>query len=226
MEVMERLIYLFRKFSQLKVSSEEYACMKAINFLNQGEWRGGGGSTAQGGLPPPTPSQGSQTTIGLRWHGQCKPCQRPPPAHRCPWLGGVGQRLSQHSRPPLPPPDIRGLTNTAQLEQLNKRYWYACQDFMEFRHPHQPSRFPDLMMCLPEIRYIAGEARPRRALEEAPPSLPPSQDSRGGTGPLSRRGLVPLSAEQQGGEEGGRGPGGRPGRSHSRTRLFPPQGRW
>lgn len=37
MEVMERLIYLFRKFNQLKVSNEEYACMKAINFLNQGE---------------------------------------------------------------------------------------------------------------------------------------------------------------------------------------------
>jgi len=37
MEVMEKLIYLFRKFHQLKVSNEEYACMKAINFLNQGK---------------------------------------------------------------------------------------------------------------------------------------------------------------------------------------------
>ncbi|MGH0116057.1 UNVERIFIED_CONTAM: hypothetical protein FKN15_023090 [Acipenser sinensis] len=37
MEVMEHLIYLFRKFNQLKVSNEEYACMKAINFLNQGK---------------------------------------------------------------------------------------------------------------------------------------------------------------------------------------------
>ncbi|XP_048368531.1 nuclear receptor subfamily 6 group A member 1 isoform X2 [Sphaerodactylus townsendi] len=88
MEVMERLIYLYRKFNQLKVSNEEYACMKAINFLNQ---------------------------------------------------------------------DIRGLTNASQLEQLNKRYWYVCQDFMEFKYPHQPNRFPDLMMCLPEIRYIAGK---------------------------------------------------------------------
>lgn len=34
---MERLIYLFRKFQQLKVSNEEYVCMKAINFLNQGK---------------------------------------------------------------------------------------------------------------------------------------------------------------------------------------------
>lgn len=41
MEVMERLIYLYRKFSQLKVSNEEYACMKAINFLNQGKRPGG-----------------------------------------------------------------------------------------------------------------------------------------------------------------------------------------
>ncbi|KAK1155669.1 nuclear receptor subfamily 6 group A member 1-like [Acipenser oxyrinchus oxyrinchus] len=88
MEVMERLIYLFRKFNQLKVSNEEYACMKAINFLNQ---------------------------------------------------------------------DIRGLTNVSQLEQLNKRYWYVCQDYTEFRYPHQPKRFPELMMCLPEIRYIAGK---------------------------------------------------------------------
>ncbi|MGH0131466.1 UNVERIFIED_CONTAM: hypothetical protein FKN15_046169 [Acipenser sinensis] len=89
MEVMERLIYLFRKFNQLKVSNEEYACMKAINFLNQA--------------------------------------------------------------------DIRGLTNVSQLEQLNKRYWYVCQDYTEFRYPHQPKRFPELMMCLPEIRYIAGK---------------------------------------------------------------------
>lgn len=44
MEVMERLIYLFRKFNQLKVSNEEYACMKAINFLNQGESARGGTS--------------------------------------------------------------------------------------------------------------------------------------------------------------------------------------
>lgn len=36
MDVMERLIYLFRKLNQLKVSNEEYACMKAINFLTQG----------------------------------------------------------------------------------------------------------------------------------------------------------------------------------------------
>ncbi|KAI4820233.1 hypothetical protein KUCAC02_028217 [Chaenocephalus aceratus] len=73
MEVMERLIYLFRKFHQLKISNEEYACMKAINFLNQ---------------------------------------------------------------------DIRGLSNTSQLEQLNKRYWYVCQDYTEYKYPHQPKRFP------------------------------------------------------------------------------------
>ncbi|KAG2469890.1 NR6A1 protein, partial [Polypterus senegalus] len=88
MEVMERLIYLFRKFHQLKVSNEEYACMKAINFLNQ---------------------------------------------------------------------DIQGLSNVSQLEQLNKRYWYVCQDYTEFKYSHQPNRFPELMMCLPEIRYIAGK---------------------------------------------------------------------
>ncbi|XP_016111693.1 nuclear receptor subfamily 6 group A member 1-A-like [Sinocyclocheilus grahami] len=88
MEVMEKLIYLFRKFHQLKVSNEEYACMKAINFLNQ---------------------------------------------------------------------DIRDLTNVTQLEQLNKRYWYVCQDYTEYKYPHQPKRFPEIMMCLPEIRCIAGK---------------------------------------------------------------------
>ncbi|TNM90259.1 hypothetical protein fugu_004493 [Takifugu bimaculatus] len=88
MEVMERLIYLFRKFHQLKISNEEYACMKTINFLNQ---------------------------------------------------------------------DIRGLSNVSQLEQLNKRYWYVCQDYSEYKFPHQPKRFPEIMMCLPEIRCIAGE---------------------------------------------------------------------
>ncbi|XP_028830716.1 nuclear receptor subfamily 6 group A member 1-B [Denticeps clupeoides] len=88
MEVMERLIYLYRKFHQLKVSNEEYACMKAINFLNQ---------------------------------------------------------------------DIQGLTNVSQLEQLNKRYWYVCQDLTEYKYPHQPKRFPEIMMCLPEIRCIAGK---------------------------------------------------------------------
>ncbi|KAM5259003.1 nuclear receptor subfamily 6 group A member 1 isoform 1-T1 [Hipposideros larvatus] len=88
MEVIERLIYLYHKFHQLKVSNEEYACMKAINFLNQ---------------------------------------------------------------------DIRGLASASQLEQLNKRYWYICQDFTEYKYTHQPNRFPDLMMCLPEIRYIAGK---------------------------------------------------------------------
>ncbi|XP_077139681.1 nuclear receptor subfamily 6 group A member 1 isoform X2 [Ranitomeya variabilis] len=87
-EVVERLIYLYRTFMQMKVSNEEYVCMKAINFLNQ---------------------------------------------------------------------DIQGLSSISQLEQLNKRYWYVCQDFTEYRYPHQPNRFRDLMMCLPEIRYIAGK---------------------------------------------------------------------
>ncbi|CAH2315810.1 nuclear receptor subfamily 6 group A member 1 isoform X2 [Pelobates cultripes] len=88
MEVMERLIYLYRKFSQLKISNEEYVCMKTVNFLNQ---------------------------------------------------------------------DIQGLSSVSQLEQLNKRYWFVCQEFTECRYAHQHNRFPDLMMCLPEIRYIAGK---------------------------------------------------------------------
>lgn len=38
MDMMERLVHLFRKFHQLKISNEEYVCMKAINFLNQGNF--------------------------------------------------------------------------------------------------------------------------------------------------------------------------------------------
>nr|XP_023835066.1 nuclear receptor subfamily 6 group A member 1-A-like [Salvelinus alpinus] len=53
--------------------------------------------------------------------------------------------------------DIRGLTNVSQLEQLNKRYWYVCQDYTEYKYPHQPKRFPEIMMCLPEIRFMAGK---------------------------------------------------------------------
>ena len=55
--------------------------------------------------------------------------------------------------------DIRGLSNVSHLEQLNKRYWYVCQDYSEYKYPHQPKRFPEIMMCLPEIRCIAGEPR-------------------------------------------------------------------
>lgn len=55
------------------------------------------------------------------------------------------------------PSDIRGLSNISQLEQLNKRYWYVCQDYTEYKYPHQPKRFPEIMMCLPEIRCIAGK---------------------------------------------------------------------
>lgn len=58
--------------------------------------------------------------------------------------------------------DIRGLTNVTQLEQLNKRYWYVCQDYTEYKYPHQPKRFPEIMMCLPEIRCIAGKSKSQR----------------------------------------------------------------
>lgn len=34
MEVIEWFIYFYYKFYQLKVSNEEYVCMKVINFLN------------------------------------------------------------------------------------------------------------------------------------------------------------------------------------------------
>lgn len=100
-----------------------------------------------------------------------------------PQRGGERPRLGAASALPCPAacssrvifhPDIRGLTNASQLEQLNKRYWYVCQDFMEFKYPHQPSRFPDLMMCLPEIRYIAGEQPVQQEGTRAEPLARPS----------------------------------------------------
>lgn len=114
MEVMERLIYLFRKFHQLKISNEEYACMKTINFLNQGN--------------KSSVCFSAFLHVALASHFMCV-CS-----------------------------DIRGLSNVSQLEQLNKRYWYVCQDYTEYKYPHQPKRFPEIMICLPEIRCIAGKA--------------------------------------------------------------------
>ena len=64
----------------------------------------------------------------------------------------------------LPFADIRGVTSGSQLEQLNKRYWYVCQDYTECKYPHQPKRFPEIMMCLPEIRCIAGKSVQPHAL--------------------------------------------------------------
>lgn len=123
MEVMERLIYLFRKFHQLKVSNEEYACMKAINFLNQGNK--------------------ANCPISIRL---------------CTFF--LSNPLHIHKQNSIfisIYSDIRGLSNISQLEQLNKRYWYVCQDYTEYKYPHQPKRFPEIMMCLPEIRCIAGK---------------------------------------------------------------------
>lgn len=126
MEVMERLIYLFRKFHQLKISNEEYACMKAINFLNQGN---GTGSVIT-------------SQIQAFHYSHCIHCLT-----LCYTFA-----------------DIRGLSNISQLEQLNKRYWYVCQDYTEYKYPHQPKRFPEIMMCLPEIRCIAGKTSKNRLL--------------------------------------------------------------
>lgn len=122
MEVMERLIYLFRKFHQLKISNEEYACMKTINFLNQGE-------------------EAACVCLSV-----------------CVCVSAVVPRLCRFSRVFCVHSDIRGLSNVSHLEQLNKRYWYVCQDYTEYKYTHQPKRFPEIMMCLPEIRCIAGEA--------------------------------------------------------------------
>nr|XP_018671659.1 nuclear receptor isoform X1 [Ciona intestinalis] len=103
MEILERVTYLYQKFSHLKIDREEYVIMKVINFLNQ---------------------------------------------------------------------DIKGLQEVERVEEINKRYWYACQRYTELRAMERnagrsdassnaaasgASRFRDLMLCLPEIRYVAGK---------------------------------------------------------------------
>ena len=36
MEILEKITYLYQKFSNLKINKEEYVVMKVINYLNQG----------------------------------------------------------------------------------------------------------------------------------------------------------------------------------------------
>ena len=72
------------------------------------------------------------------------------------------------------PTDIKGLQQVDKVEDINKRYWYACQRFTELRAMERSAgrldangtttpvsngaaRFRDLMLCLPEIRCVAGK---------------------------------------------------------------------
>uniref|UniRef100_A0A8C4QIX5 Nuclear receptor subfamily 6, group A, member 1b n=1 Tax=Eptatretus burgeri TaxID=7764 RepID=A0A8C4QIX5_EPTBU len=86
MAVAERLVFILRRTSALRLSPEELACMKVIALLNQGE------------------------TVQEK--------------------GGA-------------------------VASINKRYWMLCQEFIEGGRPSP--RFPDLMVCLPEIRYVAAK---------------------------------------------------------------------
>eukprot|EP00058_Branchiostoma_floridae_P009807 XP_002595295.1 hypothetical protein BRAFLDRAFT_96828 [Branchiostoma floridae] len=88
MEIVERTMYLSGKLHQMKITKEEFVCMKVINFLNQ---------------------------------------------------------------------DVKNLRDAELIESVNKRFWYACQDYIEAQYPHQPTRFRELMMCLPEIRYVTSK---------------------------------------------------------------------
>ena len=65
--------------------------------------------------------------------------------------------------------DIKGLEEVEKVEEINKKYWYACQQYIETRSPERnrfgnpgsaparSSRFRDLMLCLPEIRFVVGK---------------------------------------------------------------------
>ena len=63
--------------------------------------------------------------------------------------------------------DIKGLEEVDKVEELNKKYWYACQRYLDVRSAQRngtqvngsagSSRFRDLMLCLPEIRLVVGQ---------------------------------------------------------------------
>ena len=63
--------------------------------------------------------------------------------------------------------DIRGLEDVEKVEDINKKYWYACQRYVELRSMegsgsrspsgNGSSRFRELMLCLPEIRNVVGK---------------------------------------------------------------------
>jgi len=63
------------------------------------------------------------------------------------------------------------LQEVDQVEQINKQYWYACQRYIEMRTMERSNgdrnnpvssaaagslRFREIMLCLPEIRHVAG----------------------------------------------------------------------
>ena len=72
--------------------------------------------------------------------------------------------------------DIKNLENPIAVEQINKTYWYKTQAWIEMRYKFktqnenkdmsqqqrnellesQQQRFRQLMLCLPEVRSIAG----------------------------------------------------------------------
>ena len=63
--------------------------------------------------------------------------------------------------------DIRGLEDVEKVEEINKKYWYACQRYVEMRSLERngsrnsatngSNRFRELMLCLPEIRCVVGK---------------------------------------------------------------------
>ena len=68
--------------------------------------------------------------------------------------------------------DIKNLENPIAVEEINKTYWYKTQAWIEMRYKfkmqsvdkntlnqqlnQEQQRFRQLMLCLPEVRSIAG----------------------------------------------------------------------
>ena len=64
--------------------------------------------------------------------------------------------------------DIKGLQEVEKVEEINKRYWFACQRYVEFRAAGDrlnstssagsgSLRFREIMLCLPDVRCVAGK---------------------------------------------------------------------
>lgn len=40
-----------------------------------------------------------------------------------------------------------------ELEAIQERYMNCLKTYVEYTAPNQPSRFHELLLCLPEVRY-------------------------------------------------------------------------
>jgi hypothetical protein len=103
--------------------------------------------------------------------------------------------------------DIKNLENPIAVEEINKTYWYKTQAWIEMRHKFktknlsqqqqqqmmdgQQQRFRHLMLCLPEVRSIAGRLQELH-LEKVPLMLKALLHTIKVSNPVQNTPVVPL----------------------------------